>query len=161
VNFVAKARPTTVVRASVMDRLSGTHGARGTVGLREIKQAVFRDLQWLLNSRRWWPTDLELLDEIPTSILNYGVPDTSTYSWVASEDQRKVCSVIENVIKRFEPRLVPRTVKVALVERDGVDDFSVRMRIEAVLAVDPFTEAVSFDTDLDVDTGDFQMKSVS
>jgi type VI secretion system protein ImpF len=82
-------------------------------------------------------------------------------SWVSAEDQRKVCSVIENVIKTFEPRLVPRTVKIALVERDGVDDFSVRMRIEAVLAVDPFTEAVTFDTDLDVDTGGFQMKSVS
>jgi type VI secretion system protein ImpF len=161
VNFVAKARTTTVVRASVMDRLSGTHGGSGAIGLREIKQSVFRDLQWLLNSRRWWPTEFEPLEEIPTSILNYGVPDTSTYSWVAAEDQRKVCSVIENVIKTFEPRLVPRTIRVSLVEREGVDDFSVRMRIEAVLAVDPFTEAVSFDTDIDVDTGGFQMKSMS
>ena len=144
-----------------MDRLSGTHGGEGSVGLREIKQAVFHDLQWLLNSRQWWPTGFEPLEEIPTSILNYGTPDLSTYSWISSDDRRRVCTMIENVIKTFEPRLIPRTVKVYLVERDAVDDFSVRLRIDAVLAFDPYTESVSFDTDIHVDTGAFQLKGVS
>jgi len=144
-----------------MDRLSGAHGGGGPVGLREIKQAVFHDLERLLNTRQWWPTDFESLEEIPTSILNFGVPDFSTYSWIASEDQRKVCAMIEKVIKTFEPRLVPRTVKVTLVERGSADDFSVRMRIDAVLSVDPFTEAVTFDSDIHVDSGDFEMKGVS
>ena len=144
-----------------MDRLSGTHGGEGPVGLREIKQAVFHDLQWLLNSRQWWPEDFEPLEEIPSSILNFGVADVSTLSWIASEDQRKVCQMIENVIKTFEPRLVSRTVKVSLVQQRSADDFAVRMRIEAVLSVDPFTEAVTFDTDIHVESGDVEMKSVS
>lgn len=159
---MAKARANNVLRASVIDRLIGAHGAAGppgSIGLRELKRAVIRDLEWLLNSRRWWPVEIGSLDEVSTSILNYGLGDLSIYSWISSDDRRLICSMIEEAVRTYEPRLQPRSVKVSLVDRDSVEDFSVRVRIEAVLHVEPYTEMVSFDADIHFDTGDFDVRS--
>jgi type VI secretion system protein ImpF len=145
-----------VLRSTVLDRLSGSHGAKsayGSIGLRELKQAVQRDLGWLLNTRVWWPGDFGHLEECKKSLLTYGIPDLATYSWTSAEDRRTICDRIEQAIKMFEPRLVSRTVKVTLVETEAVDDFLVRLRIDAVLHVEPYTEPVSFDTDIEISTG--------
>ncbi len=150
-----------VLRSSVLDRLSGTHGAQnpsGSVGLRELRQAVTRDLEWLLNTRQWWPTELDSLEEAPRSILTYGIPDLSVFSWISHGDRKEICSSIEEAIRTFEPRLIQRTVKVAVVETAAADDFRVRLRIDAVLHVEPYTEPVSFDTDIEVDTGAIEVK---
>lgn len=158
---MAKARARDILRASVLDRLTGAHGAAGapgSLGLRELKRAVVHDLEWLLNSRCWWPMDITALEEASTSLINYGIGDLSIYSWISSDDRRLICSMIEDAVRTFEPRLQPRSVKVSLVERNSVEDFSVRIRIEAVLHVEPYTEMVSFDTDIHFDTGEFEVK---
>ena len=159
---MAKARARDVLRASVLDRLTGDHGAAGepgTLGMRELKRAVIHDLEWLLNSRCWWPLEIGNLEEASTSILNYGLGDLSIYSWISSDDRRVICSMIEDAVRTFEPRLQPRSVKVSLVDRDMVEDFSVRIRIEGVLHVEPYTEMVSFDADIHFDTGEFDVRS--
>jgi type VI secretion system protein ImpF len=163
---MAKAQEEQVLRPSVLDRLSGAHGAQGpvgSVGLRELKQAVTRDLQWLLNTRQWWPTELDVLEETPRSIITYGIPDLSVFSWISHSDRKEICSCIEEAVKTFEPRLIRRTVRASLVETENkaADDFRVRLRIDAVLHVEPYTEPVSFDTDIEVDTGAIEVKGAA
>ena len=163
---MAKAQEEQVLRPSVLDRVCGAHGAQGpvgSVGLRELKQAVTRDLHWLLNTRQWWPTELDVLEETPRSIITYGIPDLSVFSWISHSDRKEICSCIEEAIRTFEPRLIRRTVRASLVENENkaADDFRVRLRIDAVLHVDPYTEPVSFDTDIEVDTGAIEVKGAA
>jgi type VI secretion system protein ImpF len=161
---MARGQGEQVLRSSVLDRLSGSHGAKsayGSVSLRDLKQAVARDLEWLLNTRVWWPGDFGALPESQRSILTFGIPDLTVYSWASSEDRKEICDKIEQAIKTFEPRLLPRTVKVGLVETAGIDDFRVRLRIDAVLHVEPYTEPVSFDTDIEIDTGAIDVKGAT
>lgn len=149
------------LRASVMERLSCGYRSRspdGEIGLREIQGAVARDLERLLNSRIWWPTPLDAFEEGAASHLTYGIPDLTACSWASVKgDDRTVPKLIEEAIKRFEPRLLPRSVKVTQVERESVDDLRVRLRIDAILQVEPYTERISFDTDFDVATGAMQL----
>lgn len=146
-----------VLRASVLDRLlagessSGGRTVHEHVGVRELRNAVARDLEWLLNSRRWVTWDLGELEEARESILTYGVPDFSTYSWRNKSDAQSISKLLEEVIRRFEPRLLPRSVRVEALPSGDVDDFRVRLRIDAVLHVEPISEPVSFDTDVDLD----------
>lgn len=161
---MASAKSQEILRSSVLDRLTGANGGGspyGSIGLRELKQAVMRDLEWLLNTRMWWPGDFEELEESERSNLTYGLPDLSTYSWTNPVDQDRICSLIEEAVKSFEPRLMKRSVKVELVPSEEVDDFAVKLRIEAVLHVEPYHEPVSFDTDIHVDTGEVRVKGVS
>jgi type VI secretion system protein ImpF len=158
------ARPKTpeILRASIFDRLAGTGGPKrsdGAVGLRELQAAVTRDLEWLLNSRCWWPGDIAGLEESSRSHLAYGIPDLTRYSWASEEDSRTVARQIEDVIKVFEPRLVPRSIKVALLGRESPADFRVRLRIDATLHAEPYTERVAFDTEVDLDTGLMSVRS--
>lgn len=160
---MAKAQGEQVLRSSVLDRVSGAYGGQspmGSIGLRELKQAVTRDLEWLLNTRQWWPTELDALEETSRSIVTYGIPDLSVFSWISHSDRREICSSIEEAVRTFEPRLIGRTVRASLVETEdkAADDFRVRLRIDAVLHVEPYTEPVSFDTSIEVDTGAIEVK---
>lgn len=155
-----------VLRPCLLDRLIGeeTGRSRGEydyVGVRELRDAVARDLVWLLNSKQWVPYDLDGFEEARESVLTYGVPDFSSFSWRSSSDSMQISQVIEEAIRRFEPRLVPSTVKVEPVPGGGVDDFQLHFRIEAVLQVDPITEPVSFDTSIDFDSTNVEVTGTS
>ena len=159
---MARAKPPEILRPSLFDRLAGTPTAKradGTTGLREIQGAVTRDLEWLLNTRCWWPGDLDELELGSRSLLAYGLPDLTGYSWTSEEDSRTVARKIEEAIRMFEPRLLPRSIKVALLGRESASDFRIRMRIDATLHVEPYTERVAFDTEVDLDTGQMSVRS--
>jgi type VI secretion system protein ImpF len=157
---MAPPKPQEILRGSVFDRLSSSHRTRtadGEVGLREIHDAVMRDLERLLNTRVWWPGGLEGFEEAGDSLLTYGIPDLSAFSWTSVTDGKTVMKLVEDAIKTFEPRLLGRSVKVIAIERESIADFSLKMRIDAILQVDPYTERVSFDTELDAETGSMRL----
>jgi type VI secretion system protein ImpF len=160
---MASARSREILRPSVLDRLLEGYGTRSPsdgdgIGLRELKRAVARDLEWLLNTRCWLPSMPEELPEARESLLTYGIPDLSPYSWISTTDAEQVCRLMEQAIRAFEPRLLPRSVKVLFVPSDSVDDFAMRFHIDAVLHVDPITEPVRFDTNIDYETGVVDVK---
>lgn len=153
------------LRGSLFDRLTGQNNADSTFGAishNDLKRALQRDLNWLLNSRAWYPHDLEEYPETRQSMLTYGLPDFTSMSWKSPADQKLMCKLIEEAVAAFEPRLVPRTVKVVPIEEDddGVHLF-VRLRIDGVLNVEPFTEPVSFDTEVEIDSGAVNVKGSS
>ena len=118
-----------------------------------------RDIEWLLNTKRVQPYDLEDLPETRESIVNYGLPDFSHFTGSSPADCQQICGLIAQTLKRFEPRLAPNTIRVEHVrptERTGTQS---RFRIHAVLHVDPVKEPVVFDTEIEMDTGSVQVKT--
>lgn len=157
-----------MLRPSVIDRLTAPRGPGREsrflegVDVRTLKAAVARDLQWLLNTRVWMPADssaLRGLDEARESILTYGIPDLSTFSWASPQDCQAIASLVEKAIRTFEPRLIGRSVRVEILPGDDVSDFSVKLRIHAVLHVEPINEHVTFDSTADFEGGGIRIES--
>jgi type VI secretion system protein ImpF len=155
---MARSARTDLLRPSVLDRLLDRRNGPGhaSVGLRDLKAAVARDLEWLLNTKSVIEArepQLEHLPEARGSVLTYGIPDFSTASWRSHADARRICRELEAAVKAFEPRLLAGTVRVSILPTQEVDDFRMRFRIEATLYVEPISEAVFFDSSVEIDTG--------
>jgi type VI secretion system protein ImpF len=151
------------LRPSVLDRLIAPprpgRGSLESVGTRELYASVARDLDWLLNTKRWLPEPLSAFPESSESLLMYGLPDLSTYSWRNHADAAAICRLLEETIRRFEPRLRARTVQVKPLPPGEIDDFRLRFRIEAVLHVEPIRQHVSFDTEVDLGASGIRVKA--
>ena len=123
--------------------------------LREMKRSVRRDLENLLNTR-WrcvsWPPNLE---ELETSLVNYGIPDFTGIRFASANTQDELRSILEAVIRRFEPRF--SKVRVELITNADSLDRTLRFRIDAMLHAEPVVEPVVFDTMLKTSTGDFEV----
>jgi type VI secretion system protein ImpF len=151
------------VRPPLLDRLVDAEwrrAARGQAALSpaRLKRALARDLEWLLNTCNVYAAELEGYREASTSILAYGIPDLTPFSWRSERDARSIATAVEQQIRTHEPRLVPRTVRVTLLPSKGVDDFSVSFRIDATLSVEPLREQVYFDSRIDLTTGELRVQ---
>lgn len=165
---MARSDASRILRPSIIDRLVTRPGERSEssyfdgVSARDLKASVARDLAWLLNTRVWTPTEADTLaglDEAGRSILTYGIPDLSSFSWANPQDCREIASLVEKAIRTFEPRLLPRSVRVEILPSDDISDFTVKLRIEAILHVDPINEHVAFDSTADFDGGGIRIES--
>jgi type VI secretion system protein ImpF len=119
--------------------------------VRLLKAAVQRDLEWLLNTRRIFEEPDESLKEINRSAYVYGLPDFSQYTMASGADQAKLLRQILATVKMFEPRLA--NVRLVPVENAENGIQQLRLRIEAMLLMDPSPEPVSFDTVIGLKTG--------
>jgi type VI secretion system protein ImpF len=148
---------------SVLDRLldnepevSREPARNRTQILRELKQSVRRDLENLLNTRAscltWAPT----LKELQRSLVNYGLPDFNGVPMSSSRDREGVCTVLQAVIREFEPRF--KSVTVTLLDNSEPLDRTLRFRIDALLHADPAPEPVVFDSALKPATGTIEVK---
>src|SRR6187551_624857 len=72
--------------------------------LAQIKAAVKRDLEWLLNTKLAAEPPAGQ-PELRTSLLAYGLPDFTHSSLSNGQDQLQLRRAIEAAIQRFEPRL--------------------------------------------------------
>jgi type VI secretion system protein ImpF len=157
------ARPDAEMRVtlSVLDRLldyepelSREPPASRGKSLREMKQAVRRDLEMLLNTRR--SGDLpEGAKELETSVIAYGLPDYSSVNVNIPSEQNAMRRALENAIRTFEPRLGGVTVTL---EPTREHERALHFRIDAHLLVDPAPEPVTFDTTLQLTTGEYEVQ---
>ena len=140
---------------SILDRLTADPGTNSSPAgmmfdLRQMVDAVRRDLEDLLNTRRAARDVVEGFEEVRGSVVAFGMPDLSAVPAGTEGERQEVGRVIEGVINCFEPRL--REVRAQLVESTNGRERSVRFHIHARLAVDPSPE-VGFDTVLELTTG--------
>jgi type VI secretion system protein ImpF len=144
------------LRHSVLDRLTQEAGAGSDlrIGVQELRFAVLRDVEALLNSRRPLLGDLAGLPEVESSLMSYGIPDVSQFSAADAQDIHTLMDLIAATLRRFEPRLLPESIRVRPVESE--DEYGARMhlRIEAILHVEPIHEPITFDTQIDMERGD-------
>ena len=123
--------------------------------LRELKQSVRRDLEWLLNTR-CYPEDVdEGLTEVLKSVVFFGLPDFTGVSAKSHVEQKRLKQAVETAIKNFEPRFID--LKVTLEPVNNIDRL-LRFRIEANLDIEPTPEPIAFDTVLQLGSGEFAVK---
>lgn len=148
---------------SVLDRLIDEEPHRvsevpasRTQVLQQMKSSVGRDLQNLLNTRCRASTWDEGLDQLPRSLVAYGVPDCVGINTGSRDQQEILREMIQNAVITFEPRLM--NVRVNLSDTDDPNDRTLRFRIDALLRVDPAPEPVAYDSRLDASIGDFTVQ---
>jgi type VI secretion system protein ImpF len=150
------------ITPSVLDRLidyepeiSHEPAASRARSLRQLKQAVRRDLEYLLNTRQLATGVPAGLKELNKSLLAYGLPDLSAINVNSPEEQTRLRRLLEKAIATFEPRL--KGVKVALeLLNDG--ERALRFRVDARLQVEPTPEPVTFDTVLQLHSGEYRVR---
>jgi type VI secretion system protein ImpF len=150
------------VTPSVLDRLidleprSSLESPKSrSTSLKELKQSVARDLEWLLNSRQMVVDIPETLEEVNRSLAVYGLPDVVGMDVENPNEQIRLIRAIENALAIFDPRFTDP--KVTLEPISNVDRV-LKFRIEAILDVEPTPEPVVFDTVLQMGTCDFLVK---
>ena len=151
------------VTTSVLDRLLDYEPeiTREPIGsrsknLRQLKQSVQRDLEWLLNTRQvagGLPSELK---ETNNSVAAFGLPDFTNLSIDSADDQKFIKREIEEAVRRFEQRLEGVVVSVEPVR--PTERF-LRFRIDARLKIDPAPEPITFDTVLQLGSGQYQVRA--
>ena len=151
------------VTNSVLDRLldfepemSREAVASRSKSLRELKQSVRRDLEWLLNTRQvagGVPSDLK---ETTNSVAAYGLPDFTHLSIDSGVDQKFIKREVEEAVRRFEQRLDNVVVSVEPVKST---ERILRFRIDAHLRIDPAPEPITFDTVLQLGNGEYTVRA--
>ncbi len=127
--------------------------------LRDLKQAVRRDLECLLNTRVRCVLYQSELKELKQSLVNYGIPDLTGLALGAAKEREEFRRGIEAVILQFEPRL--KKLSVQLIDPAETSERTIRFHIEALLQAEPAPEPVAFDSTVRLTTGTFEVKAES
>jgi type VI secretion system protein ImpF len=124
-----------------------------TLTMLQLRQAVLRDLAWLLNTTNLTATeDLANTPRVAASVLNFGVPGFT--GLVAVSDRvNQLEAAIAEAIRRFEPRIRPASLKVRV--REARDDQAVPtlvFDIHGELWAQPVPQQLFLETSIDIDT---------
>ncbi len=92
------------------------------------------------------------------SLVGYGLPDICSMSVRSAADQRRLVRMLELSLTNFEPRL--ENIKITLLSDAGATR-TLRFVIDGFLNIDPAPEHVSFDTVLELSSGEYQVKGDS
>jgi type VI secretion system protein ImpF len=160
---MARWEPEQTVTQSVLDRLidrdpaiNSENALTRAQSVRQLKVSLRRDLEWLLNSRRTPEAVGTEFQELEQSLYNFGLPDVTSLSWDSSRDRSRLARMIEQVLHTFEPRL--SAIRVVAVESTAGPQHIMRFQIEGMLDMDPSPEHISFDTLLQLSSGEYQVK---
>jgi type VI secretion system protein ImpF len=173
---MAQTDPFQTLQPSVLDRLidaeSGGTADRPGYTLRQMEDAVRRDLEDLLNTRR--PPEWAVgedgkrepffggLDEVTTSVANFGLRDLACFDTLTPTLREEFARHIEAVLTAYEPRLrdvrvtVRDPTEVAEAQKTDVKRTALYFHIEARLNLDPAPE-VTFETVLELTKGTHQV----
>src|SRR5215467_10042372 len=123
------------VQESVLDRLIGDDTEVSAItrarSVRDLKAAVRRDLEWLLNTRAVAIPPPESLNQVRESVYTYGVSDITSLSADDPKARARLRSMIEEAIRIFEPRLM--SVQVTESTSGTGESRQLRFSIQAVL----------------------------
>lgn len=106
-----------------------------------VRESVCRELEQLFNAR--CPVPESELAGRTRSVIDYGIPDFSTFSARNAQDWPRMAEVLRRAIQIYEPRLAEVHVTV---EPAKDDDFILLAFIEAVLVADSVPEPFAFTT---------------
>ena len=120
-----------------------------------MKASLRRDLEWLLNSRRRPDAAGKEFRELEKSLFNYGLEDVTAMSWVSYKDRVSLTKMIEQAVSIFEPRI--SRIKVVSLDSTPGAKHVLRFQIEGLLDMDPAPELITFDTVLQLSSGEYQV----
>ncbi|MCB1957673.1 MAG: type VI secretion system baseplate subunit TssE [Rhodocyclaceae bacterium] len=129
----------------------------------QLRAAVLRDLTWLLNSVQLSSSeDLEAYPEVQRSVINFGLPSLSGET-AASIEIGEVEQAIRAAILRYEPRLLPESLKIEIVEDGSVLDWHniISIRISARLWAQPVPLEMLLRTEFDLESGHVNLRDAN
>lgn len=157
-------RHTLTAKPSILDRLLDDHprnsedrADESQLDLRQFRQAVARDLEALLNTRRTDPDETAMdYTEASQTMLTYGVMDLNSLCLQDPDDRSLLRDDIRRTIERFEPRL--KRVRVSL-DTGGANERALRFRVAGVLAPYPNRPTVTFDATLQLASNAYRVEN--
>ncbi len=157
---MSSREPERTAQLSVLDRLLARSDAPLSLSesVADLKEAVRRDLDWLLNTRRIAIPAPDEYPEVQHSLYHFGLPDISSVSSDSETARRRLVRQVEECLQIFEPRLT--NIRVTATDpKDKKNKRQVRFMIEAMLRMEPNPERVVFDTVLETSSGKIQVES--
>jgi len=158
---VARRETEAPITQSIWDRLqdfepglSSDRPLSRSQALRQLKDSVRANLEWVLNTRRT-PEPPPEKSYLERSLYNYGLPDLSAFALRSVADQSRLVQLLEEAVAAFEPRLM--NVRVTM-EAPSLDTHALHFQVQGLLRVDPAPERIVFDTTLDVTSGTYQVQ---
>jgi type VI secretion system protein ImpF len=105
----------------------------------DLEESIRRSISRILNSRSAVPGHLQ--EYTRGTVLDYGIPDISTFSPASESDRVALGDIIARSIAMFEPRL---TDILVTIEPHPENHRAMIGTLRAVLATDSVQKAVSF-----------------
>jgi type VI secretion system protein ImpF len=146
----------TLVTQSILERLSTVEDwpATRAQSLRLLRESMKRDMEWLLNTRRSVIAGIHEYEAVNRSVLQFGLIDTSSLSLSSTIDHKRLQMALQQCIDDFEPRLQNTRVTI---ETDDLKRRQLRFHIEGQIRLDPAPEEITFDTVLDLSSGEYSV----
>ena len=123
--------------------------------VRTLKASLRRDLEWLLNTRRRPDPAGSEFRELEKSLFNYGLPDITSLAHDSFTDRQRLTRSLEQTLATFEPRL--SRIRVVPIGEISAAKHVLRFQIEALLDMSPAPEMITFDTVLQLSSGEYQV----
>jgi type VI secretion system protein ImpF len=154
------------LQPSLLDRLTDLRpdkksesSSQQVLSQKQFKDAVIRDLGWLLNSVSMDSVfDLSAYPEVEHSVLNYGLPDISGHT-ASSIDTFKLEKSLKRAIYEFEPRFIQNSLKIKIhADPNEMSHNSLVFEIEGVVFGQPMPFEVILRSELDLECGQFKVR---
>ena len=153
------------LQPSLLDRLTDLHPdkskestAQQSMSQKEFKDAVIRDLGWLLNSVSLDVcVDLEAYPEVARSVLNFGLPDISGHT-TSTIDARSVENSVKRAIRQFEPRIIRNSLRVKVHSNPSdMSHNSLVFEIQGAVFGQPSPFQIVLRSELNLECGEFSV----
>ena len=167
---MAELTTTDKLQPSLLDRLRDDEPKerqesrdRRVMSMRQLREAVLRDLSWLLNAG-CHPLDDEIYQFplVARSTVNYGMPDL-TGRTASNVSPAKLEQMVLDAVAAFEPRIMRKTLGVKAVSlnasRQDNRGNTVGFEISGELCPLPMPEPLYLRTQLDLETGRCEVKT--
>jgi len=153
------------LQPSLLDRLTDEEPGnpqesreRRVLSPQRLREVVRRDLAWLFNAINLASVeDLSAYPQVARSVLNYGLPDL-TGRTASGMDPPQLERMLRQVVKDFEPRILPGSIRVKLVVDEAkMSHNAMVFDIEGELWAQPLPIRLYLRTELDLEVGAIQV----
>ncbi|CAK12179.1 MULTISPECIES: type VI secretion system baseplate subunit TssE [Rhizobium] len=125
--------------------------------VRDVREAIRRDLEALLNTRRCPATPPAALSELKDALVSYGVDGIVSANLMTDQAKLKLAQAIERRIALFETRL--SDVRVTILKSRTMTERALRMRIQATFSLHEGMPPISFESTIDPSTQRFLVEA--
>lgn len=125
--------------------------------VRDVREAIRRDLEELLNTRRCPATPPAALSELKDALVSYGVDGIVSANLMTDQAKLKLAQAIERRIALFETRL--SDVRVTILKSRTMTERALRMRIQATFSLHEGMPPISFESTIDPSTQRFLVEA--
>jgi type VI secretion system protein ImpF len=134
-----------------------------------LRAAVLRDLSWLFNATRPEPEpqsqNIEELahwrqaEQARESVLNFGLPAFAGVT-LSSMDLDLIKRLVSEAVRRFEPRIDPRTLNIEARVSPETHHNTMQLLIRGQMWAQPVPLELLLSAELDVETGNTRVRDM-